>query len=98
MARSYTAEGDREDGVEGGSVAGNVHEIDDVVMAEANGTVRGGENPIASSSSSGYIRSSSSDSMPELVRDRLRSRHCVDVVSASGAHWARHAVSDDPSG
>lgn len=64
VARSYTAEGEREDGVEGGSVAGNVQEVED--MAEANGTVRDGENTVVSSS---YTRSSSSDSMPELVRD-----------------------------
>ena len=70
MAGSYTAEEDREDAIEGGSVAGNIHEIEDVVMMEANGTNHDGENPMVSSSSSGYIRSSSSDSMPELVGDK----------------------------
>ena len=70
IAGSYTTEEDREDGFEVGSVAGNVHEIEDVVMAEANGNNHSGENLIVSSlSSSGYILSSSSDSMPELVRD-----------------------------
>ena len=73
MAGSYTVEEDREDGFEGESVAGNVHEIADVVMTEANGTNHGGENIAASSSSSlGYTRPSSSDSMPELVRGEAR--------------------------
>lgn len=95
MARSYTAEADRENGVEGGLVAGNAHEIEDVVIGEENGTVIGGE---ASASSSGYIRSSSSDSMPELVRGQPHGWHWIDVASASGTHRTGHAVSDDPSG
>lgn len=98
MARSYTAGGDREDGVDGGSVTGNPHELEDVVMTETNGTVHSGENPATSSSPSGYTRSSSSDSMPELVRGGLHCLHCVDVASALGTHWTRHLVSDDPSG
>jgi hypothetical protein len=97
MARSYTAEGDREEVGEGGSVAGNVNEIEDVVIGEVNGTVRGGEDLVASASSSSYIRSSSSDSMPELVRGRPHGRHCADVATTSGAHWTGHVVSDDPS-
>ena len=73
MAGNYTAEEDREDGLEVGSVAGNVHEIEDVIMTEANESNHSGENLVASSSSSsGYIRSSSSDSMPELVRGEAR--------------------------
>ena len=96
MARSYAAEGGREDAAEGGSVAGNVHEIEDVAGAEVNGTT--GETPVASSLSSGYVRSSSSDSMPELVRGEPHHLHCADVASASGTHWTRYAVSDDPSG
>jgi hypothetical protein len=70
MVGSYTIEGGREDGNDGGSAAGNVHEIEEVVMAEADGSNRGGENSVASSSS--YVRSSSSDSMPELVRGETR--------------------------
>lgn len=72
VSGSYAAGEDREDGFEGGSVAGNVHEIEDVVMGEVNGSNHSGENPVASSLSSGYIRSSSSDSMPELVRSEAR--------------------------
>jgi len=72
MAGSYTAEEDGEDGIDGGSVAGNVHEIEDVVMAEAGGGYHHEQNPVVSSSSSSYILSSSSDSMPELVRDATR--------------------------
>jgi len=69
MAGNYTAEEDREDGFEVGSVAGNALEIEDVVMTEAGGSSHGGENLVTSSTSPlGYIRSSSSDSMPELVR------------------------------
>lgn len=98
MARSYTAEGDREDGAEGGSIVGNANEIEEVAMAEANGTTPNGENPVASSSSSGYTRSSSSDSMPELVRGGPHGLHSVDVSSAPGTHWTRHALGDDPSG
>ena len=98
ITRSYTTEGDREYGVEGVQVAGNVHEIEDVVIGEANGTVIGGENLLASASSSGYVHSSTSDSMPELVRDRPHNRHWTDVASASGTHRAGHAISDDPSG
>jgi len=69
MAGSYTAE---EDAIGGESVAGNIHEIEDVIMAEANGSDHDEENPVASSLSSGYIRSSLSDSMPELVRGEAR--------------------------
>ena len=65
IAGSYTAEADREDGFEAGSVTGSAHEIEDVVMAEANASNHGGENLV---NSSAYTRSSSSDSMPELVR------------------------------
>jgi len=65
MAGSYAAE---EDLIGGESVVGNIHEIEDVIMAEANGSDHDRENPVASSSSSGCIRSSLSDSMPELVR------------------------------
>ena len=72
MAGSYTAEEDREDGFEGESVAENVHEVEDVVMTEANGSNHGEENPVTSSSSLAYIRSSSSDSMPELVRSEAQ--------------------------
>jgi len=68
MAGSYTAEEDREDETEGGTVTGNVHEIEDAVMAEANGNGHGGGDPMTPSSSSGYMRSLLSDSMPELVR------------------------------
>lgn len=93
-ARSYTVEEDREVVAEGGLIAGNVNEIEDVVMEEANEISHGG----VSSLSSGYIRSSSSDSMPELVRDRPYVRRRADVASASGTHWTRHAISDDPSG
>ena len=64
----YVAEEGREGASEGGLAAANLHEIEDVVMAEANG----GENHAASSLSSGYIWSSSSDSMPELVRGETR--------------------------
>ena len=70
MAGSYTAEEDRQDEFEAESMTENAHEIEDVVMAEANGSNRSGENLVTSSSSSGYTRSSSSDSMPELVRDK----------------------------
>jgi len=74
---NYTVEEDREVGFEVGSVAGNVHEIEDVVMTEANWSNHGGENLVISPSSSGYIRSSSSDSMPELVRGRAREEGTV---------------------
>jgi hypothetical protein len=84
IARSYTGEEDTEDGAEGGSVVGNIHEIEDVVMAEANESNHGGENLLAASSSSGYIRSSSSDSMPELVRYTPYGRRCADVASRQG--------------
>jgi hypothetical protein len=67
IAGRYVAEG-REGAGEDGLATANLHEIEDVVMAEANG----GENHAASSLSSGYIRSSSSDSMPELVRGEAR--------------------------
>ena len=70
MAGSYTAEEDRQDEFEAESMTENAHEIEDVVMAEANGSNRSGENLVTSSSSSGYTRSSSSDSMPELVREK----------------------------
>jgi len=87
MAGSYTTEGDREDGFEGGSVVGNVHEIEDVVMLEESASNHGGENlVVSSSSSSGYIQPSSTDSMPELVRGDARVEnialtplHCRDV-------------------
>jgi len=69
MAGSYTAEEDREGENEGGTVTGNIHEIEDAVMAEANGNGHGEDDPMVSSSSSGYMRSLLSDSMPELVRD-----------------------------
>ena len=67
MAGNYTAEEDREDRFEVGSVAGNVLEIEDVVMTEASAS-----NHLVTSSPLGYIRSSSSDSMPELVRGEAR--------------------------
>lgn len=67
MARNYAAEL-REDGAEDGSIVENDNEIEDVVMTEANESNHDGENLITSSSPSGYIQSSSSDSMPELGR------------------------------
>ena len=70
MAGSYTTEDDIEDL----SVVVNVHEIDDVAMAEANGIGHSEEDPVTPSSSSGYVRSSWSDSMPELVCDEARVR------------------------
>ena len=70
MAGSYTADEDGEDENEGGTVTGNVHEIDDAVTMEANGNHHG--DPVTSSSSSGYMRSLLSDSMPELVRGQAR--------------------------
>lgn len=68
MAGSYTTEEEREDRFPGASVAGNARDIEDVVIAEANG---GGEENLVVSSS-GYIQSSSSDLMPELVRGEAR--------------------------
>jgi len=70
VAGSYTAEEDRE----GGTVNGNVHEIEDVVMTEANGNNHGEEDP-GTPSSSGYMRSLLSDSMPELVCGQTRVRN-----------------------
>ena len=72
MAGNYTAEGDRDNVSEVGSTAGNAHEIEDVVMAEANGSNHSGANPMASSHSSGYLRPSSIDAMPELVGGHAR--------------------------
>jgi len=66
MAGSYTTED--ENG--GGMSTGNIHEIEDAVMAEANGNGHDEDDLVTPSSSSGYIRSPLSDSMPELVRSQ----------------------------
>lgn len=67
MAGNYTTGEDRDDVNERGSTVGNAPEIEDVVMAEASGNNHSGTNPMTSTQSSGYLRPSSIDSMPELV-------------------------------
>ena len=69
VAGNYMVEEDREDVNEGVSATGDVHEIEDVVMAEVDGSNHGGANPTAPS---GYMRPSSSDLMPELVGGEAR--------------------------
>ena len=74
MAGSYTAEEDREENG-GGMVTGNVRELEDTVMTEANGNGHDEDDSMTSSSSSGYMRSLLSDSMPELVRSQAHVRN-----------------------
>lgn len=98
LARNYAVEL-REDGAEDGSIVENDDEVEDVVMTEANESNHGGENLVPSSSPSGYIQSSSSDSMPELVRGQLVPMSgAADVASVSGTNWTGYVISDDPSG
>lgn len=98
MMRGHTADEDRENGVNGGSGTGSVRQAGGVVMAETNEINYGVENSVASFPTSGYNRSSSSDSMPELVCCRGDSQSRADVVSAAGTYWTGHVVSHDPSG